>query len=63
MQGCVVRIDESEVMAKLRIQEAHYGPLLLWDPTKKEQWALHVYSIANFVASSLEKTQNDFKLV
>ena len=32
----------------------HYDQFALWDPTKKGQWALHAYSIANFVASWLK---------
>ena len=42
----------------------HYGRFLLWDPTKKGQWELHVYSIAIFVASQLKWLQmilNKFK--
>jgi hypothetical protein len=42
----------------------HYDGFLLWDPTKKGQWALHVYSIANFVAAWLKWLQmirNDSK--
>ena len=42
----------------------HYGRFLLWDLTKKGQWALHVYSIAIFVASQLKQLQmilNEFK--
>ena len=38
----------------------------VWDPTKKGQWALRVYSIANFVASWLKWLQmiwNDSKWV
>ena len=29
----------------------------VWDPTKKEQWALHVYTIANFVSLWLKWLQ------
>ena len=38
----------------------------VWDPTKKGQWALHVYNIANFVVSWLKWLQmiwNDSKWV
>ena len=34
--------------------EFHYGQFLLWDPTKKGQCVLHVYSMATFVASWLK---------
>ena len=47
----------------------YHGPYLLWDPAKKGQWALQVYSIADFDGSWLEWLQisllqmiwNDFK--
>jgi hypothetical protein len=38
----------------------------VWDPTKKGQWMLHIYSIANFVSSWLKWLQmiwNDSKWV
>ena len=42
----------------------HYVKFLLWDLTRKGQWELHVYSVANFVASWLKWLQmilNEFK--
>ena len=42
----------------------HYGRFLLWDPTKKGQWVLHVYTIATYVVSWLKWLQmnlNEFK--
>jgi hypothetical protein len=35
----------------------HYGRFLLWDPTKKGQWVLHVYTIATYVVSWLKWLQ------
>ena len=43
-----------------KVSPSYYGWFLLWDPTKKGQWALHVYSIANFVASRLRWLQMIF---
>ena len=35
-------------------KETRNGQFLSWEPTKKGHWALHVYSIATFVASWLK---------
>ena len=48
------------------ILESNYTVHCVWDPTKIGQWALYVYSIANFVASWLKWLQmisNDSKWV
>ena len=61
LKDVTMKLKKGEIMCLLGDNGAGKSTLIktlagvhkpgVWDPTKKGQWALHVYSIANFVAS------------
>ena len=46
-----------------RLQKTKRPQHCVWDPAKKGQWPLHIYSVANFVASWLQMIWNDSKWI